>query len=69
VRTRPTILYFSPDGCPVPSLVRQWAAEATATMSASSGSGQLPTGEDVVVAVFRTGESIGDVMQRISRRL
>jgi GGDEF domain-containing protein len=26
VRTRPTILFFSPDGCPVPSLVRQWAA-------------------------------------------
>jgi GGDEF domain-containing protein len=26
VRTRPTILYFSPDGCPVPPLVRQWAA-------------------------------------------
>jgi GGDEF domain-containing protein len=25
VRTRPTILFFSPDGCPVPSLVRQWA--------------------------------------------
>jgi AcrR family transcriptional regulator len=44
-------------------------AEGTAAMSASSGSGQPPTGEDVVVAVFRTGESIGDVMQRISRRL
>jgi GGDEF domain-containing protein len=26
VRTRPTILFFSPDGCPVPTLVRQWAA-------------------------------------------
>jgi GGDEF domain-containing protein len=26
VRTRPTILFFSPDGCPVPSLVLQWAA-------------------------------------------
>jgi GGDEF domain-containing protein len=26
VRTRPTILFFSPDGCPVPALVRQWAA-------------------------------------------
>jgi GGDEF domain-containing protein len=26
VRTRPTILFFSPDGCPVPILVRQWAA-------------------------------------------
>jgi GGDEF domain-containing protein len=25
VRTRPTILFFSPDGCPVPTLVRQWA--------------------------------------------
>jgi GGDEF domain-containing protein len=26
VRTRPTILFFSADGCPVPTLVRQWAA-------------------------------------------
>ena len=26
MRTRPTILFFSPDGCPVPTLVRQWAA-------------------------------------------
>jgi GGDEF domain-containing protein len=26
LRTRPTILFFSPDGCPVPTLVRQWAA-------------------------------------------
>jgi len=25
LRTRPTILFFSPDGCPVPTLVRQWA--------------------------------------------
>ncbi len=26
MRTRPTILFYSPDGCPVPTLVRQWAA-------------------------------------------
>ncbi len=26
MRTRPTILFFSPDGCPVPAMVRQWAA-------------------------------------------
>ena len=26
MRTSPTILFFSPDGCPVPTLVRQWAA-------------------------------------------
>ena len=26
MRTRPTILFFSPDGCPVPGLVRQWAS-------------------------------------------
>lgn len=26
MRTRPTILFFSPDACPVPALVRQWAA-------------------------------------------
>jgi GGDEF domain-containing protein len=29
VRTRPTILFYSPDGCPVPALVRQWAAANT----------------------------------------
>ena len=26
MRTRPTILFFSPEACPVPALVRQWAA-------------------------------------------
>jgi GGDEF domain-containing protein len=26
LRTRPTILFFSPDGSPVPALVRQWAS-------------------------------------------
>jgi len=26
VRTRPTILFFSPEACPVPTLVRQWAS-------------------------------------------
>ena len=26
MRTRPTILFFSPDGSPVPGLVRQWAS-------------------------------------------
>ena len=29
MRTRPTILFYSPDGCPVPALVRQWAAANT----------------------------------------
>jgi GGDEF domain-containing protein len=29
VRTRPTILFYSPDGCPVPTLVRQWASANT----------------------------------------
>ena len=29
MRTRPTILFYSPDGCPVPTLVRQWAAANT----------------------------------------
>jgi GGDEF domain-containing protein len=29
VRTRPTILFFSPEACPVPALVRQWAATNT----------------------------------------
>jgi GGDEF domain-containing protein len=29
VRTRPTILFYSADGCPVPALVRQWAAANT----------------------------------------
>jgi GGDEF domain-containing protein len=26
VRTRPTILFFTPEACPVPALVRQWAS-------------------------------------------
>ena len=26
MRTRPTILFYSPDACPVPALVRQWAS-------------------------------------------
>ena len=26
MRTRPTILFYSPDGCPVPTLVRHWAS-------------------------------------------
>ncbi len=25
MRTRPTIIFVSPDGCPIPALVRQWA--------------------------------------------
>jgi len=25
VRTRPTILFYSPDACPVPALVGRWA--------------------------------------------
>ncbi len=29
MRTRPTILFYSPDGSPVPALVRQWAAANT----------------------------------------
>jgi GGDEF domain-containing protein len=29
VRTRPTILFFSPEACPVPALVRQWAEANT----------------------------------------
>ena len=29
MRTRPTILFFSPDACPVPALVRQWATVHT----------------------------------------
>ena len=26
MRTRPTILFYSPDACPVPALVREWAS-------------------------------------------
>ena len=36
MRTRPTILFFSPDGCPVPALVRQWAAAHTFPLLAFS---------------------------------
>jgi GGDEF domain-containing protein len=37
VRTRPTILFYSPDGSPVPALVRQWAAANTFPLLVFSG--------------------------------
>lgn len=64
-------------GDPMPALddafgwvVRTFEASApVGSAVAPPGPGQSTAGEDVVVAVFRTGESIDDVMQRISRRL
>ncbi|HET9654932.1 MAG TPA: TetR family transcriptional regulator [Kineosporiaceae bacterium] len=63
-------------GDPMPALEAafDWVSrtfEAQPAMPVPAGMSVVPTqaGEDVVVAVFRTGESIDDVMQRISRGL
>lgn len=42
---------------------------ASPSASATSGAGASAEGEDVVVAVFRSGEPIDDVVERISRSL
>jgi AcrR family transcriptional regulator len=63
-------------GDPMPALddafgwvVRTFEVPAVQEPAPQAGTVTGPaTGEDVVVAVFRTGESIDDVVQRISRR-
>lgn len=64
------------EGDPMPALgaafdwvVETFEAPAPVELSAQPPAAQSITGEDVVVAVFRTGESLDDVVQRISRRL
>jgi GGDEF domain-containing protein len=52
VRTRPTILYFSPDGCPAPALVRQWAQANAFPFLA------LEQAEDVASIVLRGHPSL-----------
>lgn len=62
-------------GDPMPALdaafswvIRTFESLAPYETGTRSGAGQAQGNEDVVVAVFRTDESIDDVMQRISRR-
>lgn len=43
-------------------------AATTAPTAVGAVAGTAPVGDDVVVAVFRTDESLDDVVQRISRR-
>jgi AcrR family transcriptional regulator len=63
-------------GDPMPALdaafdwvVQTFEVPAPAEPSVQPAPPSAGGGEDVVVAVFRTGESIDDVVQRISRRL
>lgn len=62
-------------GDPMPALdaAFDWVVhtfEAPVAQETGTAGGTAPAaGDDVVVAVFRTGESIDDVVQRISRRL
>jgi AcrR family transcriptional regulator len=65
------------DGDPTPALEAafDWVASRLGTdaaqpgVSAAAGSGVVADGDDVVVAVFRAGESMDNVMERISRSL
>jgi len=71
VRTRPTILFFSPDGCPVPTLVRQWAAAHTFPVLALS---QPDDVESIVLRghpclLFVDGDNSGTTGVGLVRRL
>jgi GGDEF domain-containing protein len=71
VRTSPTILYFSPDGCPVPALVRQWAAAHAFPLLVFS---QPDDVESIVLRgypclLFVDGDSSGTVGVGLVRRL
>ncbi|MBA2627167.1 MAG: diguanylate cyclase [Gemmatimonadales bacterium] len=71
MRTRPTILYFSPDGTPVPALVEQWAQSNAFPLLV------FQRQEDVEAIVLRghpsllfvDGNSAGDVAPMLVRRL
>jgi GGDEF domain-containing protein len=71
VRTRPTILFFSPDGCPVPTLVRQWAAAHAFPLLVFS----LPDEVESIVLrghpclLFVDGDNSGNVGVGLVRRL
>jgi GGDEF domain-containing protein len=71
VRTRPTILFFSPDGCPVPVLVRQWAGVHSFPLLAFSQPAEV---ESIVLRghpclLFIDGDSSGAVGLGLVRRL
>jgi GGDEF domain-containing protein len=71
VRTRPTILFFSPDGCPVPTLVRQWAAAHAFPLLVFSQPDEV---ESIVLRghpclLFVDGDNSGTVGVGLVRRL
>ena len=71
MRTSPTILFFSPDGCPVPSLVRQWAAAHAFPLLVFS---QPDDVESIVLRghpclLFVDGDNSGNVGVGLVRRL
>ena len=71
MRTRPTILFFSPDGCPVPALVRQWAAAHAFPLLVFSQADEV---ESIVLRghpclLFVDGDSSGSVGLGLVHRL
>lgn len=71
MRTRPTILFFSPDGCPVPTLVRQWADAHTFPLLALSEPDEV---ESIVLRghpclLFVDGDNSGTTGVGLVRRL
>ena len=71
MRTRPTILFFSPDGCPVPVLVRQWAGVHSFPLLAFSQPAEV---ESIVLRghpclLFIDGDSSGAIGLGLVRRL
>ncbi len=71
MRTRPTILFFSPDGCPVPALVRQWAATHAFPLLVFSQPDEV---ESIVLRghpclLFVDGDNSGTVGVGLVRRL
>jgi GGDEF domain-containing protein len=71
LRTRPTILFFSPDGCPVPVLVRQWAGVHAFPLLAFNQPADV---ESIVLRghpclLFVDGDSSGETGLSLVRRL
>ena len=71
MRTRPTILFFSPDGCPVPALVRQWGAVHAFPVMVFSEPDQV---ESIVLRghpclLFVDGDNTGSAGPDLVRRL
>jgi GGDEF domain-containing protein len=71
LRTRPTILFFSPDGCPVPVLVRQWAGVHSFPLLAFNQPADV---ESIVLRghpclLFVDGDSSGETGLSLVRRL